>query len=126
MYKEYNNGTPISEIVSKTGISRKTWNKRFERYEKQLQLATKHDPKPASGDNCSMVGVNVGEKARESNEKARTNVDNTTGNPNRQNKWLAILSLFAVALAGYLIYMEIRKRKQEKSNYDYRNGEVIT
>ena len=35
MYNEWINGTPTTEIVKKTGIKRKTWNKRFERYEKQ-------------------------------------------------------------------------------------------
>jgi hypothetical protein len=40
MYREYKNGTPISEIVRKTGMKRKTWNKRFKRFEKQNNLAT--------------------------------------------------------------------------------------
>ena len=40
MYREYKNGTPISEIVRKTGMKRKTWNKRFERFKKKNNLAT--------------------------------------------------------------------------------------
>jgi hypothetical protein len=40
MYSEYKNGTPISEIVNKTGIKRKTWNKRFERLEKKNKRVT--------------------------------------------------------------------------------------
>jgi len=42
MYHEYKNGTPISEIVNKTGIKRKTWNKRFERLEKKDGAATSY------------------------------------------------------------------------------------
>jgi transposase len=38
IFNEYKNGTPISEIVNKTGIKRKTWNKRFERLEKKHKI----------------------------------------------------------------------------------------
>jgi hypothetical protein len=40
IYHEYKNGISISEIVDKTGIKRKTWNKRFERLEKKNKVAT--------------------------------------------------------------------------------------
>jgi hypothetical protein len=43
MYDAYKNGTPISEIVNKTGIKRKTWNKRFERLKKKNKLTTNNN-----------------------------------------------------------------------------------
>ena len=99
LYNEWINGTPISEIVNKTGIKRKTWNKRFERYEKQLKVATNNNPKIINGDNDDKPQI------------IARNVANNIDNHNRTNKFLAALAVLGFMIAVYFIYMEIKKER---------------
>ena len=90
MYNERINGIPISEIVKKTGIKRKTWNKRFERYEKQLM-------KMATNNTSHKINENV----------AITNGDNQNANEHgaKLNPIILLIGLIIIgliALAGWV------------------------
>jgi hypothetical protein len=94
IYHKYKNGTPISEIVKKTGISRKTWNKRFERLEKKNREATnnsaelinknnnyseliiRENDENNSGDNLAIINTN-GDKWAINNREMVENVSTT-------------------------------------------------
>lgn len=117
LYREWINGTPISEIVNKTGIKRKTWNKRFERYEKQLELATNNSPKIINGDKTEIVATVNGDNGDISQIMPR-NVANNNGNQNRTNKLLKALAAIAAMIAIYLIYMQIKKGANSNDNSD--------
>ena len=110
IYNEWINGTPICEIVNRTGIKRKTWNKRFERYGKQLEMTTNNISPIINGDKNDCVAVQSPDNGDRAVEITR-NV-NTINKQRPKNKFFAALAALTVALAIFFIYMEIRRRNQ--------------
>ena len=110
LYNEWINGNPICEIVKKTGIKRKTWNKRFERYEKQLKIATDNKPQIVKGDKTELVAVYPGDKG-DRNRMVSNNTVINIHKPKKVNQILAACALIGSMLAVYFIYTEIKKRR---------------
>jgi hypothetical protein len=110
MYNEWINGTPISEIVEKTGIKRKTWNKRFERHEKQLEMTTNNISPIINGDKNDCVVVQSPDNGDRAVEITRNINAINTQRP--KNKFFAALAALTAVLAIFFIYLEIRKRNQ--------------
>src|SRR3989442_5453076 len=111
MYNEWISGTPISEIVNKTGIKRKTWNKRFERYEKQLEMTTNNSSQITSGDKNENVAIQSGYNGDKC--VAMTSYDGATNTQKPKSKLLTALGALTVAFAIFFIYMEIRRRRKK-------------
>jgi hypothetical protein len=117
IYLEYKNGTPISEIVNKTGIKRKTWNKRFERLEKKNKMATNNNKNNnysdliihekdgnIGGDNSFIINDKNGDIGDKKGENvATTNTFDSEGDCEGHNgrvntlAWLSII-LFLIGL----------------------------
>lgn len=91
MYREYKNGTPISEIVKKTGINRKAWNQRFSRLEKQIMVAKSNSEINNAGKNANVT---------------RTNTKKPI------NKFAAAIYALAILVAVFFIYLEIKKSRE--------------
>lgn len=79
IYHQYKSGTPISEIVEKTGVKRKTWNKRFERLEKKHKVATNNNKRNIYLNliNHELIENNIGDNSAIINNK---NGDKTSEN----------------------------------------------
>jgi hypothetical protein len=128
MYHEYKNGTPISEIVNKTGIKRKTWNKRFVRLEKKDETATNNirnnnysksitleNSINNNGDNFASINnpkVAAGDIKAESIATANT-FDSKSDACESKNAKIASLSLLAIILflIGLILILKYILRK---------------
>jgi hypothetical protein len=113
MYNKWINGTSISEIVKKTGIRRKTWNKRFERYEKQLEMPIDNNLEIVNGHKGENMAVQSSDNRNKTIEIARKVSANNTGEPIK--KFFTALGAIAVLFAIFLIYIEMKKKRTKET-----------